>query len=250
MQLADLRSPTIAIIESGKYPKEDGQVMTADCEGLGIAHMSFADGEVHFYFEDHRRLFVLGKDNVLVERVDFQPSVRMAFRELSVLEREILKIEQSGKMPYENGETKMFLFGPNETSQCFATRTPKGVIIDFPAWEKSYYFDPGTKRIRSYKDKAPSAKKVKRLEVEKADTMRVPQPVYQKGYDGAEEIVDFGVYCNPIRCKTCGGIRYVKNADVHQVKTCKPCTERERVDRRNKRRREIHASKRVSSKKR
>jgi hypothetical protein len=46
--------------------------------------------------------------------------------------------------------------------------------------------------------------------------------VKQLDYDGNEEQLNAVLYCNKITCK-CGNVRYVKNADVFQVKMCKPC---------------------------
>ena len=48
------------------------------------------------------------------------------------------------------------------------------------------------------------------------------ETVKHLGYDGKEEELNAIQYCNKIICK-CGNIRYVKNADMFQVKMCKPC---------------------------
>ena len=53
----------------------------------------------------------------------------------------------------------------------------------------------------------------------------------QLGYQGLEEEVDTRVYRNRIVC-SCGSVRWVKSSDLFQVKKCKPCTIRERKERR------------------
>jgi len=55
-----------------------------------------------------------------------------------------------------------------------------------------------------------------------------PKMVTHKAYDGKPEEVDFNLYCNKVKCAECGQIRYVKNADVFQVKLCKPCKKNEK----------------------
>ncbi|UCG79926.1 MAG: hypothetical protein JSV60_08095 [Desulfobacterales bacterium] len=56
----------------------------------------------------------------------------------------------------------------------------------------------------------------------------------QLNYLGLVEEVDAQAYSNKLVCK-CGNVRWVKNADLFQVKKCKPCTYRERKERRKKR---------------
>ena len=55
----------------------------------------------------------------------------------------------------------------------------------------------------------------------------------QLGYDGAPEKVNMSDFKNRITC-SCGNVRWVKNADLFQVKKCKPCIARERKERRRK----------------
>lgn len=71
------------------------------------------------------------------------------------------------------------------------------------------------------------------------DPLNRPDPVWveQLNDKGIPEQVDFNVYCNVITCQ-CGNIRYVKNADRHQVTMCKPCAKRERRRRIRARRKE------------
>jgi hypothetical protein len=69
---------------------------------------------------------------------------------------------------------------------------------------------------------------------------KAPEPAselrFQKqlNYLGLVEEVDVQTYSNKLVCK-CGNVRWVKNADLFQVKKCKPCTYRERKERRRKR---------------
>ncbi len=57
----------------------------------------------------------------------------------------------------------------------------------------------------------------------------------QLNYHGLLEEVDTRIFKNKLEC-ACGNVRWVKNADLFQVKKCKPCTYRERKERRRHRR--------------
>lgn len=57
----------------------------------------------------------------------------------------------------------------------------------------------------------------------------------QLNYHGLAEEVDIRIFKNKLVC-ACGNVRWVKNADLFQVKKCKPCTYRERKERRRLRR--------------
>jgi hypothetical protein len=57
----------------------------------------------------------------------------------------------------------------------------------------------------------------------------------QLNYHGLAEAVDTQIFKNKLVC-ACGNVRWVKNADLFQVKKCKPCTYRERKKRRRLRR--------------
>ena len=67
------------------------------------------------------------------------------------------------------------------------------------------------------------------------DTLCTPRFQKQLNYQGLVEEVDAQTYSNKLVCK-CGNVRWVKNADLFQVKKCKPCTYRDRKERRKKRR--------------
>lgn len=57
----------------------------------------------------------------------------------------------------------------------------------------------------------------------------------QLDYHGLQEEVDTRIFANKVMC-ACGNVRWVKNADLFQVEKCKPCTYRERKERRRHRR--------------
>jgi hypothetical protein len=62
------------------------------------------------------------------------------------------------------------------------------------------------------------------------------QPIQtQLNYYGLAEEVDTRIFKNKLVCE-CGNVRWVKNADLFQVKKCKPCTYKERKERRKERR--------------
>jgi hypothetical protein len=67
----------------------------------------------------------------------------------------------------------------------------------------------------------------------------------QKGYKGETERVDAGLHTHKLVC-ACGNVRWVAPGDVFQVKACKPCTQKKRVERRNRKAREKRAAKRVA----
>jgi len=60
--------------------------------------------------------------------------------------------------------------------------------------------------------------------------VKEPVLVDQLNERGEMEQVDFNLYCNIITCSVpgCENVRYVKNADRHQVTMCKPCARRAR----------------------
>lgn len=74
---------------------------------------------------------------------------------------------------------------------------------------------------------APKAKKEEKIPKEAKE----PIWVEQLAYDGQKEMVDFNIRPNIITC-ACGNIRYVANADAHQVIECKPCARKHRRQRR------------------
>ena len=51
----------------------------------------------------------------------------------------------------------------------------------------------------------------------------------QLNYHGLKEEVDTRKFKNKLVC-ACGNVRWVKNADLFQVKKCKPCTYKERKE--------------------
>ncbi len=57
----------------------------------------------------------------------------------------------------------------------------------------------------------------------------------QLNYHGLLEEVDTRIFKNKLVC-ACGNVRWVKNADLFQVKKCKSCTYKERKERRRHRR--------------
>ena len=66
-----------------------------------------------------------------------------------------------------------------------------------------------------------------------SETETGPSMVQQLDYKGNPEQVDALKFKNRIECE-CGNIRWVKNADLFQVKKCKPCTYQHRLKRRRK----------------
>jgi hypothetical protein len=95
---------------------------------------------------------------------------------------------------------------------------------NLPRLKKSYVVMSGRVYEREYVDDHSGV-------VDVTDPM--PTIVTQLNYKGESEKVDTAVFRNKLIC-TCGGIRYVKNADLFQVTKCKPCTIKDRNSRRHK----------------
>ena len=76
-------------------------------------------------------------------------------------------------------------------------------------------------------NKEKDVKKDKTVVIPKGGEMRT-----QLGYDGKEEKVSAVLYINKIKC-ACGNVRWVKNADLFQVKKCKPCMKKGRLQKIN-----------------
>jgi len=74
-----------------------------------------------------------------------------------------------------------------------------------------------------------------------------PKMVTHKAYDGKPEQVDSNMYCNKVKCAECGQIRYVKNADMFQVKLCKPCKKNEKKKKKANNKKKAVAKKVASS---
>ena len=69
-----------------------------------------------------------------------------------------------------------------------------------------------------------------------------PHLATQLDYQGNPETVDTRRFPNQITC-TCGNVRWVKNADLFQVKSCKPCVQQGRRERRQQKARAKRAAK-------
>jgi hypothetical protein len=63
--------------------------------------------------------------------------------------------------------------------------------------------------------------------------------IEQHNYHGVMEKVDIQIFNNKLVC-ACGNVRWIKRADCFQVTKCKPCTLRERKERRKTRRLSAH----------
>jgi hypothetical protein len=105
------------------------------------------------------------------------------------------------------------------------TRAEDGPMrFNLPRLKKSYVVMSGRVYEREYvEDEAPAVKV----------SDQEPAIATQFNYRGDPEKVDTAIFKNKLVC-SCGGVRYVKTADLFQVKKCKPCTIKERNRRRKK----------------
>ena len=103
----------------------------------------------------------------------------------------------------------------------------KGIRFDFPDMKISFAFMSGRLYKREYTTSPNIPQKSENRVPPGAEYMR------QRDYIGGFEDIDTRVYTNKLICE-CGQVRWVKNADLFQVKKCKPCTYQDRKERRRK----------------
>jgi hypothetical protein len=101
------------------------------------------------------------------------------------------------------------------------------VRFDLPDFEKSFVLMSGRLYERPY------TKPVEAEPVGKGPKPLPPAMAEQLDYKGEVEKVDTRIFKNKLTC-SCGNTRWVKTADMFQVKKCKPCTYRDRNRRRTK----------------
>lgn len=212
--IVNLRQVVMSMMEviRTQYPKG---VRTIESEDYGRIELSDDQGCMLIKFNDYNRLFAIGKDNVLVERVAVLPPTPLD-RPINPLEGALLDIIKEEYYSNVEGETVPVQYG-EEREVCLVTHTRTGILGDFPDGTKLIY-DFRSNRVHKYRP--PRAQDPRKVKGE--DKPNPPDMVEQLGYGGEVELVDRRVFCNKLVCK-CGGVRWVKNADVFQVKLCKPC---------------------------
>jgi hypothetical protein len=117
------------------------------------------------------------------------------------------------------------------------TRTDDGSIrFDLPDQSKSYVLMSGRLYGRQYNQQNAEPGKPEE-ELEKHKPIPIPQnqdlPAFteQLNYRGEVERVDTRIFKNRITCE-CGNVRWIKSSDIFQVRHCKPCAQRKRLERR------------------
>jgi Zn-finger protein len=116
----------------------------------------------------------------------------------------LFKIKADNELLEVKGD-RFYMVEDRETKLAFSAEIAKafpGVLAKSVATEKRK--EPGVKEPK------------KKAVITEAGTHT------HKNYDGTNEEVPANLYCNKITCK-CGNVRWVKNADMFQVKMCKPC---------------------------
>lgn len=149
------------------------------------------------------------------------------------LKKEVTTLIGKGKVPKRvNGKMRV----ASDTGEILITRTTEEMVTyDFVGEGRrvTVTFDPqpnGGEPPWMKEGKIPEAKPVedaapKEAKVPKVKAVKeplVPVMVEQKDEKGNVEQVDFNLYKNIITCIDCGELRYVKDADRHQVTRCKP----------------------------
>lgn len=219
----------LGMIETSPHILEGDGKYVIEVDTYGTLEVQRENEEEHtFTFTDLHRLFVLRRGQDLVEVVQVPQFAVDASRPDPVTPEDYLRLFlREHSVPDSPGDTVVIVYGAKEDKVCLLTRTNRGIIGDFLTEDIKLFYDHSFRTIRSYADVVASEQKVLRLKIEreKQKLIRAKQatdPVDQLDYDGSPEVVDRAVYSNRIVCE-CGNIRYVKNADIHEVKRCKPC---------------------------
>jgi len=109
----------------------------------------------------------------------------------------------------------------------------KTVRFDCLGLEKSYVLMSGRLYEKEFIPPIPPETQEEEQDLEQEEEQPATLIAEQLNYKGEPEEVDTRVFKNRIECE-CDNIRWVKNADLFQVKKCKPCTFRDRKARRRK----------------
>lgn len=234
-----LRPLVLRLIEDGVVPKEEGQHTTFQTEEHGdiVAEMP-EEGILTFRFTKYDRLFVRGKDGVLVEKVWVNPPMPEpeSIRTPTTLEQWVVKWANHRTYPEDLGDTQMNEYGM-DGAICIVTRVERGIIADFFVEDVKLFFDFAYRVVRRYLEPSTKFKRKSKEEIQRAISKAKAeirgenvQPVEQLDYEGQVEILDQRFYSNRVQCP-CGNVRWVKDQDVFQVKMCKPCVTKKKKSR-------------------
>lgn len=198
MKKVDLKAEATRTFTAGDYPKKSGGVWTRENDDFGvITIMNDANETVIIDYNTYGKSFTFHiESGILLQELD----IRVTDKEgrgnipedvmLRDLDRALAAKERESKGPRPPAKPVLVKSKPAPDAQGMVTTMnalrPKAVV--------------GPKLVGD------------------------PIIVVHKNYDGTDEEVDFRQYCNVFTCPLCGGIRYVKKADLFQVKACKPCT--------------------------
>lgn len=143
------------------------------------------------------------------------------------LKKEVTTLIGKGKVPKRvNGKMRV----ASDTGEILITKTEENMVAyDFITEGRRVLVTLGEGEPTMKESKIPEAKPVedaapKEAKVPKVKAVKeplVPVMVEQKDEKGNVEQVDFNLYKNIITCVDCGELRYVKDADRHQVTRCK-----------------------------
>ncbi len=228
----ELRPLVEKLIQEGKYPKEEGGVVRVKADRVGDVDIVNKEGEIFFRFvNQNMRLFVLTGE-LLVERVSIPPPAYRQ-KDSDPLVEALYGIIRTDDYPDKNGETLVIPYDIDE-NLVILTRTTKGIVADFTHLDQQLFYDFGKNKVLAYKTPALSVAKERKMREERIRVeQRDPEIMEQLGYRGETEEIDIRVYNNEVVC-ACGNKRWIKNADVFQVKTCKPCAWKKRTSGRKK----------------
>jgi len=143
--------------------------------------------------------------------------------------KEDLVNENIGKTITRDGE-EIQITKPDEKSIRFDLPKMKKsyVLMSGRLYEKDFILDLSDPKFDQDESEDEKAPELSLVDVESS-------MVQQLDYKGKPEEVNTRLFKNKIVCK-CGNVRWVKNADLFQVKKCKPCTYRDRLNRRKQKR--------------
>jgi hypothetical protein len=236
MQVVNLRKVVLGFISSNQHPDNYGELITIETEEYGEVLVTKEEsGEICFTFTKYDRLFVFDTqalspgEEALVEKVKVTPP---KVRKLNPMETRFVELIRGDRYPDKVGETIPVPYGEGEDEEiCLITKTKTGIIGEFIADGVKLFYDLRNRSIRSYSEppRMPPKREAIIAREKKKGGAGPPDMVEQLGYKGEVEMVDRRSYCNEFVCE-CGNVRWVKKADLFQVRCCKPCKAQEKKE--------------------
>lgn len=226
----NLRGMLLDLIDRLKDQFNSRSLFTIDAGGHGVVKVTYMeDGGVHFSSIDYNRNFTLGVDRVLVENIPPPTPAPEPPPSIGTLEEDVLrKMIAKEQVPYDENGTVVNKWGDGSYT-CILTKTKKGIVADFVEQDTYLFYQFGSRRVKSY-PKSLTASARREAQMQRERDRVAPKPVHmveQLDYHRNVEWVDSTIYKNKLVCE-CGNVRWIKDSDVFQCHTCKPCVQKSR----------------------